>query len=165
MKPEHLYKLLSTEQIGSDAWYKIIRDFIDEQDIKNVSIQLGKLSYKNDWYRHVYYIDEKELTADEAFGIAKMCCVSTRDDTEFYKIAAIANNGYYINPGQSCFVESTLLNVKTFVLGVPTYAPITNQLNVYLFYNSFAPRPGPKKLMRAGEQYTYNNEPVLYIKK
>ena len=42
MKTEHLYKLLSTKQIGSDAWYKIMDDFIDEQKhIKGHSVFLN----------------------------------------------------------------------------------------------------------------------------
>ena len=53
MKTEHLYKLLSTKQIGSDAWYKIMDDFIDEQNSKNVSIRLGEITYDNQWCRHI----------------------------------------------------------------------------------------------------------------
>ena len=77
MKPEHLYKLLSTEQIGSDAWYKIIRDFIDEQDIKNVSIRLGKLSYKNDWYNKK--------------GIALIQILKCLRERDFYGICVLQN--------------------------------------------------------------------------
>lgn len=71
MKPEHLYKLLSTEQIGSDAWYKIMDDFITEQNSKNVSIRLGEITYDNQWCRHIYYLNKTELHSTELVGIEK----------------------------------------------------------------------------------------------
>lgn len=153
MKPEHLYKLLSTEQIGSDAWYKIMDDFITEQNRKNVSIRLGEITYDNQWCRHIYYLNKTELHSTELVGISKLCCVSSLHKTQYHDLLAARVTIPYDDMGHSYSSTSTELCVKVDILGTITAVPVTNQKGIYLFYNSLGKSAGD-----------ISNGPVLEIK-
>lgn len=153
MKPEHLYKLLSTEQIGSDAWYNIMDDFITEQNSKNVSIRLGEITYDNQWCRHIYYLNKKELIGAELVGISKLCCVSSLHKTQYHDLVATPVTIPYDDMGHTYTVSSMELAVTVDVLGTISRVPIKHQRGIYLFYNSLG--------KSAGE---ISNGPVLEIK-